>query len=389
MDCVQDSTESRRLSTKSYLLTYSQSRLAKHTIFDFLTSGFPVAKLIVGEEKHADGNPHFHAYVVYAKQREVTFHAFDLGGEHPNIKTHKKGMNPEQSHWNCWQYVSKEDSEPMVSGSPPIQPPPRESPRKRQRDDEGTTLTPKKSKRDHLVERCFDMAKDPEQSASDAYDELMRCSPAYAVERRNAYVQAFQLARTKALCPPATPRSLSSFTNLPILLPNWRCLFITGPTLCGKTAWARALLPQATVVSHKDQLKDADMSKGIIFDDFDTCHWPANAVIHLLDWDEERGLDVKHGHVIIPSKTRKIFTHNKTFEEWLKATDEKYERTAAQQAACRRRVQVLAVHKKLYTRATGVETLAPIEDESQEAEETEDEGFGFSVPANQYQDDSE
>jgi len=35
-------------------------------------------------------------------------------------------------------------------------------------------------------------------------------------------------------------------------------------------------------------------------------HWPPTAVIHLLDWDEPRGLDVKHGHVVIPPHTRKI-----------------------------------------------------------------------------------
>jgi len=94
-------------------------------------------------------------------------------------------------------------------------------------------------------------------------------------------------------------------------------LYINGPTGLGKTQWARSLLPEATVISHRDQLRDCDFSKGIIFDDFDVSHWPPTAVIHLLDWDEPRGLDVKHGHVVIPPHTRKIFTHNREFERWL------------------------------------------------------------------------
>ena len=111
----------------------------------------------------------------------------------------------------------------------------------------------------------------------------------------------------------------------------------------GKTAWARSLLPEATVVRHRDQLRDCDFSKGIIFDDFDVSHWPPTAVIHLLDWDEASGIDVKHGHVVIPPHTRKIFTHNREFEWWLSK-----DATSEQVAACRRRLHVINIHVSLY-----------------------------------------
>jgi len=350
MDFVHDSTEAKRLSVKAYLLTYSQTKLTKSQLYAFLTSGPDVERLIIGEEKHQDGNPHLHAYVVYAKQREVTYHAFDIGGEHPNIGTHRTGGNPQVSHWNCWQYCKKEDPEPLVKGDPPIQPPP---PRKRKAEEEGST--PKRSKKDDLVKTCIEIAKDPERSSKEAFNLLQERMPAYAIERANAYRIEFQRIRSEALCYEAPARPLSAFVRAPKVLPNWRTLYIYGPTKFGKTEYARALLPGAEVIRHRDQLKDADMSKGLIFDDFDTSHWPITAVIALLDWDQKSGIDVKHGHVVVPAHTRKIFTHNKDFDTWLEEADEKHPRTSEQKAACRRRVHVFHIHAPLFD-VSGQET---------------------------------
>jgi len=138
-------------------------------------------------------------------------------------------------------------------------------------------------------------------------------------------------------------RCASEFTDAPSVPEDWHCLFISGDTGYGKTQWARSLLPLATVVSHRDQLRDCDFSKGVIFDDFEVSHWPPTAVIHLLDWDEPRGLDVKHGHVIIPAHTKKIFTHNGSLWRWLSK-----DATQEQVAACERRITQIEVNKKLF-----------------------------------------
>lgn len=86
-----------------------------------------------------------------------------------------------------------------------------------------------------------------------------------------------------------------------------------------------------------------DFSKGVIFDDFDVSKWPPSAVIHLLDWDEPRGIDIKHSHVVIPAHTRKIITHNASFDRWVPegASDD-------QVAAMRRRVNVVNIHSSLF-----------------------------------------
>lgn len=401
MDCVHDSTESKRISTKSYLLTYSQTSLTKAQLYAFLSSRPDVERLIVAEEKHQDGNLHLHAYVVYNKQRDVNFHAFDIGGEHPNIGTHKVGMNPVQSHWNCWQYCCKEDKDPMIIGSPPPEPPP---PRPAKRSREGAQRgesAPKRMKKDDLIRAAIETVKRRDGSVKEAFEDLLERMPAYALEKANVLRAELQRIRSDTLCPSLPPRPLSAFKYAPRLPDNWRVLFLSGPTKYGKTAYARALLPGASVLSHKDQLKDADMTQGLIFDDNQTSHLPITFVIHLLDWDEPRGVDVKHGCVVIPAHTRKIFTSNKTFDAWLEAIDdEKCPRTEEERQACRRRVHVVNVNTPLYDPLpsgpceSGQDTPRdgdgnpPVTGETDDPE-TEPEEFGFSAAANQYEGFSE
>lgn len=348
MDCVLV-TESRRLSTKAYLLTYSQTALSKVTLYAFLTSGPAVERLIVAEEKHQDGNPHLHAYIVYAKQRDVTFHSFDIGGEHPNISTHKVGSNPVKSHWNCWQYCQKEDDSPMILGSPP--PMPTVPPPKRQLE-EGEERPAKRSRKNRLMDHCVALVKRPEGNVKQAFDYLLAQDPAYAIEQATKLRAELQRIRTDTLCPDMPPRPLSDFKYAPKLPFDWHVLFLSGPTRMGKTSYARALLPEAPVISHKDQLKDADMTKGLIFDDHGTSHLAITFVIHLLDWNDKRGIDVKHSHVDIPCHTRKIFTSNLSWERWISAIDDqKTPRTQSEINAARRRVHVVNIHSPLFARS--------------------------------------
>lgn len=363
------------MDAKAFLLTYSQTALTKQTVYDFLCQRSDVLRMIVGEEHHQDGNLHIHAYVVYNKARDVGYKAFDIEGEHPNIQTHKPSLDPAVSMINAWAYCKKEDLDPLIVGAPP--PPPAPTTRKRAREI-GNGENPHKRKRDDLIRECMDIAGDRNATPYAAYEHLMKYSPALAIERASAYKLAFQLERTKCLCPLPAVRSLDDFPLAPALPECWRVLFINGPTNCGKTAWARALLPHATVVRHRDSLKDCDMFSGIIFDDFETLHWPACSVIHLLDWDDESGIDVKHGHVVIPCNTRKIFTYNGTFSQWTggdrreakapyhgyepscpteyqgyvpRIAEDKYPRSESQLEAMRRRVHVVNITGKLFLSA--------------------------------------
>jgi len=110
----------------------------------------------------------------------------------------------------------------------------------------------------------------------------------------------------------APARSVEDFPHAPPVVDQLESAVHQWTNRTGQDPNGRAVFYlKLTVVSHRDQLRDCDFSKGIIFDDFDVSHWPPTASDPLLDWDEPRGLDVKHGHVVIPPHTRKIFTHNR------------------------------------------------------------------------------
>lgn len=90
-----------------------------------------------------------------------------------------------------------------------------------------------------------------------------------------------------------------------------KATLLWGPTGTGKTCFALAHFKNPLVVSHIDKLKllspDND---AIVFDDMSFKHWPKESVIHLLDFEITRDINVRYGTVIIPAKTIKIFTHN-------------------------------------------------------------------------------
>lgn len=89
-------------------------------------------------------------------------------------------------------------------------------------------------------------------------------------------------------------------------------LHLWGKTMLGKTSYAKALLPEALLVTHIDQLKNYDESEynGIIFDEAKFLHYPREAQIHVVDVDEERAIHIRYGIAIIPAGTKKIFVSN-------------------------------------------------------------------------------
>jgi len=96
------------------------------------------------------------------------------------------------------------------------------------------------------------------------------------------------------------------------LLPLDKATLITGSSGTGKTQFALAHFKNPLLVSHIDKLKTLTPDHdGIVFDDMSFTHWPAESVIHLLDFECEREIHVRYGTVTIPANIRKIFTHNK------------------------------------------------------------------------------
>lgn len=313
-----------RLRSRAYFLTYSQTQMAKERLVQWLQSENRVKRFIVALENHRDGGKHLHALVEYDVRKDVNTSHFDIGSEHPNIKACTRNSPDYYKAWlaDHWRYCLKEDIAPYIFGEAPED-------------------VPKKQRRDEIARKAIGVAR--EQGAAAAMQLMEEHCAMELLRSFNSVRAAFMAVRNDAQRPQSSAKPTTAFPHAPLIVDNWQVLYINGPTGMGKTAWARSLLPEATVVRHRDQLRTCDFSKGVIFDDFDVSHWPPTAVIHLLDWDETSGIDVKHGHVEIPPHTRKIFTHNKEFDRWTpqESSDE-------QVSAMRRRVHVVNIHRSLF-----------------------------------------
>lgn len=87
---------------------------------------------------------------------------------------------------------------------------------------------------------------------------------------------------------------------------------VGGNAGVGKTDYGLSHFKNPLIVSHIDKLKffNPNFHDGIVFDDMSFIHFPLSAQKHLLDWSNDREINVKHDIVHIPKHTRKIFTYN-------------------------------------------------------------------------------
>lgn len=300
--CTVPAMPPARLNATAFWLTYSQSSLSKEEVLAVLQSLGTLKRACVCQEHHRDDALHYHALVEYARKKDVTTSHFDIKGEHPNILVWCRTDQYEQWLVDHWNYCYKEDLSPLVVGDKP------ELNRKRSRNE--------------VVLECVEVAKTGGLIA--AQQHALKVMASDYCKSVNSYDKVFM--REANVTPPVPARPVSDFPNAPAIPDDWQNLFFWGETGTGKTQFARALLPNAMVIRHSSQLVDCRFTDGVIFDDFGVSHWPATAVIHLLDWDEPSGINVKYGCVNIPPHTRKIFTFNDDFDVWARLPPSQYDR---------------------------------------------------------------
>jgi len=306
---------------KCLLLTYSQApNLTREVIRDHLATLGTLEAISVGRETHADGGTHWHACAIFAEKVRRRPAAFKLLGYHPNVKVANATKGPLNACIvNFWKYTQKEDPTPLIVGNPP---------------------TLKRSRNAAFTEALTIAVT---QGVEPAMDFLCGAAPADLTLKGDAIQRNLTMWRNKKTRSLIPARRLDQFIGVPHIPEDWRVLFLWGKSGIGKTQYAKALLPEASIVRHRNQLTDCDFSKGVIFDDFDVSHWPPTAVIHLLDWDEVTGTDVKYGYVVIPPHTRKIFTFNRCPDAWCppNISEEQFQ-------AVRRRMQVFELNERLF-----------------------------------------
>ena len=141
--------------------------------------------------------------------------------------------------------------------------------------------------------------------------------------------------------------NLDDFNHPKLFFPQDKCILIYGDTNLGKTKFILAHFKNPLVVRHKDKLKKfkPEVHDAILFDDMSFKHWPAEAVINLLDTGEDSDIDVKCGMVTIPKGTMKVFSHNTYNPFYPLETD------VSQREAIERRLKRVHIQQKLYGNA--------------------------------------
>jgi len=314
-------------TAKALLLTYSQApQLSRELILEHLKSlnnhSCQLLGVVIGQEHHVDQGIHYHAAVQWTSSRTWRPSMFDVNQVHPNIRTHRKGKSTfAESLMRMWRYPQKEDTNPLKWGTEPSL----------------------KRSRNQVALEAIGIAET--QSVENAPHFLKESQAMELVKNYHAIERSLTAMSQKAKRTKTEAKSIDSFKpNIIASIPDeLKSLYIWGPSGKGKTQLARAILPNALVISHTDQLRGCDFSQGVIFDDFGVSHWPVTAVIHLVDWEVDRGINVKHGHVVIPAHTRKIFTYNNCIEYWMPSNA-----SPEQQIAVKRRLYELELKAKCF-----------------------------------------
>lgn len=86
---ASSSSKSFRFTAKKVFLTYAQCDAEKQDVLDHVSSKHKdIDQYIIGQEKHADGNPHLHAYFSFKSKINIKNpRHFDVKGFHPKIES--------------------------------------------------------------------------------------------------------------------------------------------------------------------------------------------------------------------------------------------------------------------------------------------------------------
>lgn len=263
-----------RLNSKQLFLTYPHCPIKKEDALSILSKIVSLEKYIICEELHEDGTPHLHAYIKSVKILDIRSNRyFDLNEYHGKYETCR--------NFHAVRNYCKEDGNYITNiqeFSPTAA---------------AIRVINAKSK-----EIAMDIIKNDPSLARDYIRDTARIES--SVARLFPTINA-----ANAIYRFKTVRSVATWKR------NKIALWMKGKTNTGKTEFAKNLFASPLLVSHIDQLKGlSDTHDGIIFDDMNFSKWDYEKQIHILDVRNDRGIDVKFGHVVIKAGTPRIFTSN-------------------------------------------------------------------------------
>lgn len=300
-----------RLQAKRLFLTYSQCPLAREDVLLRLGSLLlpnTIKAHLIARETHADGNTHLHVFLELTDRfetRDARF--FDLPDPTTPQKTHHPNTQAVRSPTAVQAYLLKEDPEPLIMGL--------------------SDAELAKAKR-WLSLKSKTSAETPTTTTVSEYSQAMtlmaetgNLSEALEIIRstkrgaRDLMISGEAIQRNLKKLRPRKMTLRYTLEDFPGWTINWdrkKTLILTGPPNTGKTALAKALLPDGLFVTHVDQLRDYDsaLSNGIIFDEGSFKHIPREAQIHVTDVEEDRTVHCRYAPAFLPAGTLRIISSN-------------------------------------------------------------------------------
>lgn len=296
-----------RVDAKSVFLTYPLCTMTKEETLACYTDVLmlPIVEYTICEEKHESGDPHIHAWLKFEK-RVNAHHAgyYDLTDSQG--KVWHGNYAAARSDVKCRKYCEKEGN--WISTK---------------------EITP--------LARAVMAAE--KGNVKEAFDIVAGARPDMVLNGAGRVMASIRELAANAES--EDEQEVFVFKNVPGTLAEWNrklwTLWLLGPSGYGKTELALSLFKNALLVSHMDQLKDLRPEHdGIVFDDVSVAHWPRESVIHITDLAKKRGINVKHGCVVIPKHLPRVFCSN----VWIWPEDEP--------GSIERRVHCVRVTKRLF-----------------------------------------
>jgi len=237
----------------------------------------PIVEYTICEELHKSGEPHLHAWLKFEKAVNATrFDYYDLTDKDGTVWHGNYGAA--RNDMKCRKYCEKE----------------------------GSFISTKVIKPLVMAVQMAQQGK-----AKEAFAVVCEQRPDMVLmgaERVKSSIAALAAE-------PEEKEEVLTFKDVPAGLAAWNrkrsTLWLYGPSGYGKTELAKSLFENALMVSHMDQLKKLGPEHdGIIFDDVSVKHWPRESAIHITDLAHKRGVNVKHGCIVIPKGKARVFCSN-------------------------------------------------------------------------------
>lgn len=263
-----------------FFLTYPQCPIATAEALNSLKEKIPdIQEWIVATENHEDGNKHLHVYLKLGKKTRIQSTLLDLGEHHGNYQLCR-------SPSAVTKYVTKDGDYIASSGMKAI------------------------------IEKLF------KEKIPDIYFEARKRAREDGISAGLQYLEERKgVARDLTLYGGQIAKNLPSTKKLKVEFDlesfNWnipwdrkrQTLILWGNTNTGKTALAKALIPEGMMTRHLDLLKNA-RPEGIILDDMSFKHLHREAQIALVDRQEDTQIHIRYTVAEIAAGTPVIITTN-------------------------------------------------------------------------------